>query len=195
SVSGGEVSGMTALIENEHANEWVRSVAMDGMVSLVTTGQCTRDEVLTYFLQLFHKLERKPGAQWDGLAHVCVDLWPQEAIEELGRAYEDGLVDTRSIDWQDIEHALALGRQGAMQWARHRDPLITDLARNMGWMQCFQKVEQDYEREGDFEEDLLEPLSSDYTTAPIRRTAPKLGSNEPCPCGSGKKFKKCCGAG
>jgi SWIM/SEC-C metal-binding protein len=24
-------------------------------------------------------------------------------------------------------------------------------------------------------------------------TAPKPGRNEPCPCGSGKKFKKCCG--
>jgi uncharacterized protein YecA (UPF0149 family) len=22
---------------------------------------------------------------------------------------------------------------------------------------------------------------------------PKIGRNEPCPCGSGKKFKKCCG--
>lgn len=25
------------------------------------------------------------------------------------------------------------------------------------------------------------------------RTGPKVGRNEPCPCGSGKKFKKCCG--
>jgi uncharacterized protein len=25
--------------------------------------------------------------------------------------------------------------------------------------------------------------------------APKIGRNDPCPCGSGKKFKKCCGAG
>jgi tetratricopeptide (TPR) repeat protein len=30
------------------------------------------------------------------------------------------------------------------------------------------------------------------TTAPITRQ--KVGRNEPCPCGSGKKFKKCCGA-
>lgn len=29
---------------------------------------------------------------------------------------------------------------------------------------------------------------------PIRRETPKVGRNEPCPCGSGKKFKKCCGA-
>jgi len=28
----------------------------------------------------------------------------------------------------------------------------------------------------------------------VRREAPKVGRNEPCPCGSGKKFKKCCGA-
>lgn len=27
---------------------------------------------------------------------------------------------------------------------------------------------------------------------PERRVAPKLGPNEPCPCGSGQKFKRCC---
>ena len=30
--------------------------------------------------------------------------------------------------------------------------------------------------------------------APIRRDTPKVGRNEPCPCGSGKKYKKCHGA-
>jgi uncharacterized protein len=29
----------------------------------------------------------------------------------------------------------------------------------------------------------------------IRRSSPKMGRNDLCPCGSGKKFKKCCGAG
>ena len=24
---------------------------------------------------------------------------------------------------------------------------------------------------------------------------PRIGRNDPCPCGSGKKYKKCCGAG
>ena len=28
---------------------------------------------------------------------------------------------------------------------------------------------------------------------PIRNAAPKVGRNEPCPCGSGKKYKNCCG--
>jgi preprotein translocase subunit SecA len=28
---------------------------------------------------------------------------------------------------------------------------------------------------------------------PVRRSAPKVGRNDPCPCGSGKKYKQCCG--
>lgn len=195
SVSGGEVSGMKALIENEQANEYVRSVAMDAMVTLVVTGQRTREEVMAYFLQLFRKLERKPGAQWDGLANVCADLWPQEALAELAQAYEDDLVDPGSINWEDIERALALGQQGALEDARRGRPFITDLARDMGWMQGFHRTPPEDEQEEEYEEDLLEPLPDEYFPAPLRRTAPKVGRNEPCPCGSGKKFKKCCGAG
>ena len=33
----------------------------------------------------------------------------------------------------------------------------------------------------------------DGAKQPIKRSSPKVGRNEPCPCGSGKKFKKCCG--
>jgi preprotein translocase subunit SecA len=32
------------------------------------------------------------------------------------------------------------------------------------------------------------------SAAPLRRDQPKVGRNDPCPCGSGKKYKKCCGA-
>ncbi|MFA5093692.1 MAG: preprotein translocase subunit SecA [Candidatus Omnitrophota bacterium] len=34
----------------------------------------------------------------------------------------------------------------------------------------------------------------DAKQAPVEREAPKVGRNDPCPCGSGKKYKKCCGA-
>jgi preprotein translocase subunit SecA len=36
------------------------------------------------------------------------------------------------------------------------------------------------------------PASTD--PQPVRRTEPKVGRNDPCPCGSGKKYKKCHGA-
>jgi uncharacterized protein YecA (UPF0149 family) len=28
----------------------------------------------------------------------------------------------------------------------------------------------------------------------VKRASDKVGRNDPCPCGSGKKYKKCCGA-
>ena len=36
------------------------------------------------------------------------------------------------------------------------------------------------------------PTSGPPTT--VRRQTPKVGRNDPCPCGSGKKYKKCHGA-
>jgi preprotein translocase subunit SecA len=34
---------------------------------------------------------------------------------------------------------------------------------------------------------------ADVAVAPVR-SGPKVGRNDPCPCGSGKKYKACCGA-
>jgi preprotein translocase subunit SecA len=33
---------------------------------------------------------------------------------------------------------------------------------------------------------------ADRKLEPIRNLEPKVGRNDPCPCGSGKKFKQCC---
>lgn len=42
----------------------------------------------------------------------------------------------------------------------------------------------------------MRPSSGGHTTnEPIKRQGDKIGRNDPCPCGSGKKYKHCCGAG
>ena len=52
----------------------------------------------------------------------------------------------------------------------------------------------------DCEEDLPQAIIDIYRfwvakrgTGTIRRDEPKIGRNDPCPCGSNKKFKQCCG--
>jgi uncharacterized protein YecA (UPF0149 family) len=35
--------------------------------------------------------------------------------------------------------------------------------------------------------------SSNSKPQPIVNDGPKVGRNDPCPCGSGKKYKNCCG--
>lgn len=44
----------------------------------------------------------------------------------------------------------------------------------------------------EFDDDNDEPSVVDST--PYQRETPKVGRNAPCPCGSGKKYKRCCGA-
>ncbi|TWT87330.1 preprotein translocase subunit SecA [Pseudobythopirellula maris] len=40
--------------------------------------------------------------------------------------------------------------------------------------------------------DAADRAGTDQKVDPIRNTAPKVGRNDPCPCGSGKKYKQCC---
>ena len=37
------------------------------------------------------------------------------------------------------------------------------------------------------------PAGEEQVQKPVKRTEEKIGRNAPCPCGSGKKYKKCCG--
>ncbi len=38
----------------------------------------------------------------------------------------------------------------------------------------------------------FKPMEIPPTEKQLSRKPPKIGRNEPCPCGSGKKFKRCC---
>ena len=48
----------------------------------------------------------------------------------------------------------------------------------------------------DHDELLFDPIFGGFSAASQRiqpiKSKPKVGNNEPCPCGSGKKYKKCC---
>ncbi|NQV24417.1 MAG: SEC-C domain-containing protein [Rhodopirellula sp.] len=47
--------------------------------------------------------------------------------------------------------------------------------------------------EGGYSENSSESTPSEAVIEPIRNRGVKVGRNDPCPCGSGKKYKKCCG--
>jgi len=45
----------------------------------------------------------------------------------------------------------------------------------------------------DYEEALAAPVNDDAEAQPFVRNTAKIGRNDPCPCGSGKKYKQCHG--
>jgi hypothetical protein len=172
SVCGGDTSLIIRLAEHPYANAYVRNAALRALVCLVACGEKTRDEVLSYYKGLFHGgLVREPHHVWDGLVSCCTDLYPAEVHDEIQQAFHEGLVDDSFIDLASIEHELTRGKEIVLaKLHRSRYGLIQDTIAEFAKWASFQPA-----------------------TALPKGATPKVGRNDPCPCGSGKKYKKCCG--
>ena len=183
-------------MESEQVNEFVRSAALSTLLVLEHTGQMPRAEVVEYFRSLFHgKLQRTHSYAWDGFVCAVADLPAPELLEEVRQAYAEGLVDDTVADLEGIERDMAAPKP----WRRDRQHLITDAIAEMEWWSSFHP-------EDSWPKKLPEDRNSCAATARLPAPAsyvapkplvrePKIGRNDPCPCGSGKKYKKCCGKG
>lgn len=196
STCGGELAGIESLIENEATDEWVRGSALSSLVTLVAAGQKSRDEIVSYFAGLFRgKLLRKWSHVWDTLVSYSSDLYPTELLEDIERAYEEGLIDPGYVGFDDVKRDLAMGKDRVL--ARLADNphrrLVEDTVAEMGWWACFREDSQSRAK-GIAVASAKANLNPAARSPQTKRATPKTGRNEPCPCGSGKKFKKCCGA-
>ena len=186
SVCGGELAGIQSLIEDEAIDQWVRCAALSSLVTLVAAGQKSRDEIVSYFAGLHRgKLARKWSHVWDALVSYSSDLYPAELLGDIERAYDEGLVDPGYIGFDDVQRDLALGKDRMLTRLAdnpHRR-LVEDTVAEMGWWACFREDAKNR----------ASRLNPAVVSSPIKRATPKTGRNEPCPCASGKKYKKCCG--
>ncbi|MCP4538694.1 MAG: DUF1186 domain-containing protein [Chloroflexi bacterium] len=173
SVCGNDTSLMESLIENENVNEYVRSAALQGLLVLVARGDQSREEIMSYYRALFReKLERKPSLVWGSLVDCCCELHPKELLEEISQAFAEGLVDENYTNLEWVQGQIEQGKDRMLTDLRgeSRYSYIDDTIKEMEWWACFDEPRERLQ---------------------IKR---KVGRNEPCPCGSGVKYKKCCGA-
>lgn len=192
SVCGGDLKGIQSVIENEDADEWARGSALGSLMTLVAARQVGREEIVNYFAVLFRgKLKRTWSHVWDKLVSCSSDLYPAELLGDIEQAYEEDLVDPTYIGFKHVKQDLEMGKDRLL--ARLADDphlrLVEDTVAEMGWWACFQDAPAQGTDPGSTYTNLKLAAAS-----PIKSTRPKIGRNEPCPCSSGKKYKKCCGA-
>lgn len=212
SVCGGDLSGIKSLIENDAADEWARGAGIDAILVLVAAGLMNREEAVDYFATLYRgKLARtaKNEQVWSQLVYSSTEIYPAELMGDIERVYADDLVDPTFIAIEDVKETLARGKDSVLASlaASPHHQLINDTIETFGTWACF---EEDADEETDPDEDdladfdwdddefdagrdPLEPYLVQDQYGTVRRTAPKIGRNDPCFCGSGKKYKKCCG--
>jgi hypothetical protein len=191
SVCGGDLAGIQSLIENPAVDEWVRGAALAALVTLVAAGIKSREEILSYFAELFHgKLTDKNDIVWSDLVVYSTDLYAPELLGEIEKAYEQELVDPSTVGLDEVRRDLAKGKDWAMEQLANNPHcrLIEDTVKEMEGWATFNEKEQRRERAMDAVNQSREESPSGF-----KRIAPKIGRNDPCPCASGKKYKKCCG--
>jgi len=149
-----------------------------------------------------------------------LDSRPARALDSVGRedlrrlatalvsaCYEDLGKEPRLLDGEDARALLSRCLPGRL---RKRDPLTEDvprvLAAYLDHLEESAVVTQSFELRRGVDEALApfldvmragtnEPVPSATTELPVVHHTEKLGRNDPCFCGSGKKFKKCHGKG
>jgi hypothetical protein len=117
--------------------------------------------------------------------HSLLDF-PRErhrsVMEDLVDLQQPGSLVANSYDRDEIQRAFDVGDNP--EWQRFFNP----------W-EFYDPDEVDRRQDRLFGEDQDRELPSYALPARVRtykRTVPKVGRNDPCPCGSGKKYKKCC---
>lgn len=171
SVYDGNDRLVQGLIENKKLNEYVRTAGLECFLVLVAVGIKSRDEVIEYFKELFHgKLKGDYSYVWTALATRCAYLYPEEVYEEIQSAHEEGLIEGFFADFQTIKDILQEGKEKTLDDLRksRRHTLIENTLYEMQNWACFRNSLKEVKQRK------------------------KTGRNKPCPCGSGKKYKKCC---
>lgn len=193
SLYDGNLAPLQELVQNEEAYEFVRGAALEALLVLEHTGRISRQCVLEYLRSLFHgRLQRVDSHAWNTLVCAVTELRAPELLSEMRQAYEEGLADPFFVSLEELEQDL-----GSPPKDDPRRELITDAIAEMEWWSAFNPDDAVPEQQL-VEEPQPEPAgvlapAADYSPPEPYVRGPKIGRNEPCPCGSGKKYKKCCG--
>ena len=139
-----------------------------------------------FYNPIIFPLEDEDGNQVtgvDGLA--ALEPWAMGFYNALAQ-YSDRVDVTEAIEAQlcRVHRFLELDQE---------DP---DYEQNLAIRQAVEKEHQVQSlEEGMLEmmQGVIEIAKLNLPNKPVSRATPKIGRNDPCPCGSGKKYKNCCG--
>ena len=130
-----------------------------------------------------------------------------ERMRELERIILIRVIDQR---WMDHIDDMDQMRQGiSLRAIAQRDPIIEykflsfDMFENLSNTIQLETIRGLFNirlaTQPEKREQAAKPLATNkdetVTRTPVKRKEEKIGRNDPCPCGSGKKYKQCCGAG
>jgi hypothetical protein len=202
SVCQGDVSLINKLIKDENVYEFVRTSGLSSWLCLLKENVKTREETIDFFRSLFELPVSEDDDFRTWLINTCQDIRAEELLPEIEKSFDDSLVNETIIgDWAAFQAIWADDLDDFTDNSHLR--LIDDTIGELSSWEYFKSEEQkqaDAERWRQRARELgydrppkvTEKIVWETNDGTFQRETPKVGKNEPCPCGSGRKYKKCC---
>jgi hypothetical protein len=180
------------IILDENADEFVRSRMCETLAMLVLQDRLDRAEVAPFLRDCWINLQPRDGCYvWAGWQSAIAMLGLVELRDIVKEAFDRRIVNPGWLSYEDFESDLTLAILNSAEPGARRDDeytLFGDTIEELSTWYCFsEKYKQERERVRNM---LLAPLFP--SSEPVRNPLRGVGRNDPCPCGSGKKYKKCC---
>jgi hypothetical protein len=115
------------------------------MAYAAVEGIASRKEVISFFGTLFTGNETDEISDfWSLLANFVCDLYPEELMDTITKAYDNDLIASGMIRYEDFKKALEDGKEKCL--ARLKTDLeqrsLDDIHDSMSWWACFSKEPQ-----------------------------------------------------
>jgi hypothetical protein len=175
------------IILDPEAEEFVRSRMCEALAMLVLRGELDR-AVASRFLRDSY-MELRPQAEcyvWQGWQSAIAMLGLSELETLVKRAFHRGFVSEQWLCFEDFREDL--DRAGEPRYSN--DDEYTLFGNTIEELSGWYAFSDDYLAK---EEEWLEEDELEFGVGePYRNPFRGVGRNDPCPCGSGRKFKNCC---
>jgi hypothetical protein len=185
SVYDGDSATLRALIENQLSDEFARDAAFETLSYLAVSGQIDRDETAAYLRRLFATLQpRAESYVWVSWQSAISSLALDDLVPSVEEAFRRGFIGDWIMGLEHFHEDLAAAKAADVPMAEFATELAKydDIVALLSEWDSFQpKSHREY----------AAPVPI-YFAEPIRNPLRHVGRNDPCPCGSAKKFKKCC---
>lgn len=190
-VCDGDLQPILAVIEDPAACKFVRSQMFDALVMIVRERPQVRPEVTDYLDRFSADEKDKPQLLWGAWAFAVAELGLVHLEAQVREAFEKERISPEEADFALFQKRLREAVEGVKTSRYHRSwdiPLIESAIDELsGWYFASDSHVEDRSRQS-----ALDTMFRSDVRGSLIRDTPKVGRNDPCPCGSGKKYKKCC---
>jgi hypothetical protein len=194
-VFDGDVDALSELILDGSVDPFVRDALLGAATFLTWKGSIARDRMKRLLQDFFERrLAVDDGVVWAGWMNAIALLGLRDMVPPVERAREEAFVGDWDMLPEDFEEILSKAEQKPDDASRFEEfdlGYIEDVTEALAWSDVTDTdvFDESFDDEV-FERENPEPLWT--PTEPVRNPWRNVGRNDPCPCGSGKKAKKCC---